>query len=133
MARTKQQQRQQRQKAAAPSPTVGPATRELCNRRELETTLKSAVVTQLLDLEVPEASELTAKFAATSKYHSLLYPGSCGHLGDTPSRPPLRSDIYARYPELQGKKYATSVRDIEMAHPGITRRWNKVCSLGRQV
>jgi hypothetical protein len=89
--------------------------------------LDKASVTQLVDLENPELSELTAKFGIGSKYYDFLFPGNgSSHLGQAPVHPPLRSMIYGTHPEFIGVKYAVHLKDLEMQRPGITRRWKSV-------
>lgn len=84
-------------------------------------------LTQLVDLGNPGASEITSKFAPGSKYFRLVYPGKgSSHIGHSPQMPPLRSDLYGTNPEIIGKRYAMSAKDLDRDVPGITRRWKKV-------
>lgn len=96
--------------------------------------INEADVTQVIDLQVPEDTCLTAFFAEGSKAHIYLWPGVVAKIGHTPhsnssGRPPLRSSLYSQYPELVGKVYSVSLREMEKARPGIARRWKKVCCL----
>jgi hypothetical protein len=96
--------------------------------------INEADVTQVIDLHVPENTCLTAFFAEGSKAHQYLWPGVVAKIGHTPhsnssGRPPLRSLLYSQYPELVGKVYSVSLREMEKARPGIARRWKKVCCL----
>lgn len=118
--------REAKEAAAQVAEQVDTPSPVLQTRTELWKLLKCAEVTQTLDLAQPDASELTAKFGSNSKFHHLVYPGTCAHLGDTPRPPPLRSALYAQFPELQGKRYATSAKDLDAEHQGIVRRWKKV-------
>lgn len=93
----------------------------------VQSLLKKAPITQLVDLGDPEMSELTAKFAIGSKFYSYVYPGKGGaHLGHAPANPPLRSPLYTTYPELIGVRYAAKLRELELLKPGISRRWKMV-------
>ena len=96
--------------------------------------INEADVTQVIDLHVPENTCLTDFVAEGSKAHQYLWPGVVAKIGHTPhsnssGRPPLRSLLYSQYPELVGKVYSVSLREMAKARPGIARRWKKVCCL----
>ena len=129
MARQKQKAAKQ---LAREEDELSAGARVMPTPEDVESALNDAHVTQVIHLGAPEESLLTAFFGEGSKVHSYLWPGDISKIGHTPhsnsrGKPPLRSALYIQHPELVGKVYSVPLREMERVHPGISRRWKKVC------